>query len=93
MVEPGKRGVFGLAARQKGSEIVERGKLEVSRPGADAAAAVVLNEVDSPSIAVVVEVEQDAGHEDSIDRTACGMSFHSAAEVSLRLLFMRQATL
>jgi len=62
VLEPGERRVFALAARQEGAEAVQCGELEVARLGADAGVAIGLYEVDSPSISVELEVEQDAGH-------------------------------
>lgn len=53
MVEPRQRGVFGMAPLDKAPEVVQGRELEIASPGADAGAAVVLNEVDSPSIAVI----------------------------------------
>jgi hypothetical protein len=61
MVEPGKGGIFGLTAREERPEAVQRAELEIAHPGADVTAAVVLNELDVPRIAVALEVQENAG--------------------------------
>jgi hypothetical protein len=53
------------------------GSLKFARPGADAAAAIALYEVNRPSITVVLEVEQDAGHDDNIDRLGLRLRYFS----------------
>ena len=61
VVKPVQGCIFRLAARQKGPEAVQCGEREVARPGADAATAVALYEVNVPTVAVVVEIEENAG--------------------------------
>jgi hypothetical protein len=62
VLEPGQRCILGLAASQEGPEVVQRREPEIPRSGADTGAAVVRHELDIPAVAIVVEVEQDAGH-------------------------------
>jgi hypothetical protein len=59
VVEPGQRCILGLTACQKPPEALKSGELKIARPRADAAEAVVLDEVDSPRIAVtILKLEQ-----------------------------------
>jgi hypothetical protein len=59
VVESGQRYILGLTACQKPPEALKSGELEIARPRADAAEAVVLDEVDSPRIAVtILKLEQ-----------------------------------
>lgn len=67
MIETLQRGIFGLTACHERPEAVQRVELEIARSRAEAGAAVVLYEVNVPAVAVVVEVQQNAGHGDSID--------------------------
>jgi hypothetical protein len=59
MLEPHQRGILGLAAHNETAEAVEGGEPVVARPGTDAGAAIILDEVNRPGAAVVLEVEKD----------------------------------
>lgn len=65
LVEPGQRCAFMLTARHEGPEVVQSREPEISRPRANAGVAVGQYEMNCPSIAVVIEVQQDTGHEDT----------------------------
>ena len=57
---------FRLAGRHEASEAVKGGEVLVAHPGAGAGRTVGLDEVQGPGVAVVLEIEQDAGHVGSI---------------------------
>jgi hypothetical protein len=61
-LEPRQGSVLGVAPRHKAAEGLQVGKRLVARLGADAGAAIVLDEADGPGIAAVLKVEQNARH-------------------------------
>lgn len=66
VLEPGEVRILRLASSNEAAEAVQSGELEVARPGPDGGPAIVLDEVDRPGVAVVLEVEHDAGHGGSV---------------------------
>jgi hypothetical protein len=64
------------------AEAVQGREIEVAGPGADGGAAVDLDEVDGPGVAVQPEVEEDPGHATNIGAGAMGV-IHSTVACAL----------
>lgn len=59
VIESGEGRIFGLATHHESAKVIQGREVVEARPGADAGAAVGLDEVDRPGVVVVLEVEQN----------------------------------